>query len=70
MDVSATNFQAAWLDAVRRTQSRQPLIPDRVLQEDTLTEAIEAALRAAGFDSQEPSWKDQSVPGHQVDRKV
>jgi hypothetical protein len=70
MDVSATNFQAAWLDAVRRTQSYQPPIPDRVLKEDTLTDVLEAALRTAGLDSQEPAWSDPNAPRRRLDLTV
>ena len=70
MDISATNFQAAWLDAVHRIQAHQPPIPDRPRHEDTLTDMLEDALRAAGPDSAEHGWTDPRSPGRQVDRLV
>lgn len=70
MDISATNFQAAWLDAVRRIQTHQPPLPERPRQEDTLTDILEDALRAAGPDSAEPGWVAPNSPSQKIDLVV
>jgi hypothetical protein len=57
MDVSATALTAAWLDAVRRTQSETGELPARISAEKTMTDVIESALRHGGSDSHDPDWR-------------
>ena len=66
MDVSATTFPAAWLDAVRRPQSRPSLLPERIAGQETLTDMLEGALRTGGYDSLDTGWIDPAQPLRQL----
>jgi hypothetical protein len=70
MDAISTALTAAWLDAVRRVQSAQPLTQTVGRDERTLTDVMEAALRHGGLDSKEQQWVDPTAPGQVLDKRV
>jgi hypothetical protein len=67
MDIVATALTAAWLDAVRRTQREVPLGAQQSGPAETLTDALESALRHGGLDSLDAGWTDPARPGRLVD---
>ena len=70
MDAISTALTNAWLEAVRRVQSARPLPQPVARDERTLTDAMEAALRHGGLDSQDATRVEPTAPGQLVDRRV
>lgn len=59
MDPISTALTVAWLDAVRRVQTKPPpdAVPDSRASDASITDAIERALRDGGPDSREPGYR-------------
>ncbi|MDB5598415.1 MAG: hypothetical protein JWN71_459 [Xanthobacteraceae bacterium] len=71
MSVDMSGLTAAWLGAVVRSQAKPTLLPERPsVEQNTLTDVIEGALRTGGLDSKDPDWVDPLAPGQLVDRNV
>jgi len=78
MDIVATALTAAWLDAVRKTQTVVPLGMQPVGRAEDLTDVMENALRHGGVDSADPGWTDPArtvqpdplAPGQVIDLSV
>jgi hypothetical protein len=62
MDAISNALTGAWLEAVRRVQSTRPPVEPVTRDERTLTDAMEAALRHGGLDSQDAQWADPAAP--------
>lgn len=70
MDIIATALTAAWLDAVRRTQTIVPGGAEAPARAESLTDVMEHALRHGGLDSLDPGWTDPLRPGQVLDLSV
>jgi hypothetical protein len=70
MDAISTALTTAWLEAVRRVQSARPPVEPVARDERQITDAMEAALRHGGLDSQDAQWTDPTAPGQVLDRRV
>jgi hypothetical protein len=78
MDIVATALTAAWLDAVRKTQTAVPLGTTPTGRAEDLTDVMENALRHGGVDSADPGWSDPArtvqpdplAPGQVIDLSV
>ena len=67
MDPISTSLTVAWLDAVHRTQTAPPPGPPKPRVENTLTDAIEGALRSGGTDSRDAGWADPAKTASSAD---
>lgn len=74
MSVDMSGLTVAWLGAVLRTQKPPSPLPEKPsIEQNTLTDVIEGALRSGGMDSKDDGWVDPvdpMAPGQLVDVNV
>lgn len=68
MDPISAALTVAWLGAVHRTQTAPPPGPPKPKVDNTLTDAIEGALRSGGIDSRDTDWVDPARTASSADR--